>query len=178
MENGLRRIISRRLNRNNSMYNRLQILVLFISVFCFSCNEDQKSNDQWKKYCNKTYYEINFNKGEIQEKELMAVFKKLEVRNFEGNLVFKGDSLKYGWHNVKLKNQNAIVEVLKENGFYALYYRKEWVYLKKVAGFIDDNCGIMYVPTEESMPVQVTKSRCLRNSSFGQGSWYFVETKL
>lgn len=151
--------------------------ILFLSILCSSCDGVQDRTNQWGEYCNKSYYVDSFDKGKMQEEELLAVVQQLEIDVFEGNLVLKGDSLKFGWHKGKLSNPNTVIKALKDNGFYALYHRKEWAYFKRGAGFIDDNCGIMYVKSSFDLPNGVVKSEPLNHKGISS-RWYYVETKL
>lgn len=153
------------------------ILITLIVLLDFSC---KNTNNKWEVYCKKSYYNEYLTDEKIQELELDIV-QKLDSANFQGTFAIKEDSLVFGWHERKLNASNSvsIKDALKNNGFYAVYHRiNKWTYLKKVAGFIDDNCGIIYLPDGKEMPVQVKSKSRIRKSHNGKGDWFFVETKL
>tara|TARA_Y100000385_G_scaffold291276_1_gene368293 strand:- start:2990 stop:3466 length:477 start_codon:yes stop_codon:yes gene_type:complete len=152
------------------------VLILLIALLDISCTS---TNTKWDDFCNKNYYAEFLSDEKMQELEL-DVIQKLNAANFQGTFAIKEDSLVFGWHEGELDTSNSlsIREAVTTNGFYAVYHRiNHWTYFKKVAGFIDDSCGLMYVPEGSKLPIGVKVSQMLVDKG-KTGKWYFVETKL
>lgn len=149
-------------------------IFIFLILFVIGCDKSSR-NIQYnpKKYDN---YQIS----RKQDSTLLHIINFFNQKSFEGRFGFRNGSVVFGYVKgdkiiIPMDFQNKLKKYHFEDG---VIHINNYTYFKIDVGFIDDNCGIMYVPVGESMPVQVTKSRCLKNSSFGHGSWYFVETKL
>lgn len=152
------------------------VLILLIALFDISCTN---TNTKWDEFCKKKYYEEFLSDGKIQELEL-DVIQKLNAASFQGTFAIREDSLVFGWHEGKLDTSNSlsIRDAVTNNGFYAVYHRiNRWTYFKKVAGFIDDSCGLMYVPEGSKLPNEVKVNQMLVDKG-KTGKWYFVEAKL
>lgn len=158
------------------MKQLLYILVILIAFLDISCSN---TSTKWEIFCKKSYYAKFLSDEKMKELELDVV-QKLDGANFQGTFAIREDSLVFGWHKGKLDTSNSlsIKKTLSINGFYAVYHRiNKWTYFKKVAGFIDDSCGIMYVPACSKLPNEVKVSQILIDKG-KKGKWYFVETKL
>jgi hypothetical protein len=151
-----------------------RIIIALLSIFVLGCNDLRQYREQTQ--CSYDNYK-SFKNDDAQARKLYECIEHFRESNFRGVIVVREDSLSYGWHEGFLMNSDFILKVLNNYKVYAVSHVNEVSYFKKNAGFIDDSCGLMYIPNGAKMPVGVKESRLLVDNP-EKGKWYYVEAKL
>jgi hypothetical protein len=155
------------------IFKYLLILMLFKITSCAN------SQNVYADYCSISYYKKFLSNQKIEEFQF-EIINKLNDSGFEGTFKINGDSVLFAWHEGKLSNLNSksIARILSNDGFYATNHRiNEWTYFKKYPGFIDDNCGLLFVSNGSEIPNEIKVFELLVDNGVN-GKWYFVEAKM
>ena len=128
------------------------------------------------KNCSYDEYK-NFITDNEQESLFLECIQEFNESNFRGTILIDENTLSYGWHENELDNPNDILEKLQGYSVYGIMHINGITYFKKASGFIDDSCGLMYVPQGSKLPNEVRISQILIDKG-SKGKWYFVEAKL
>jgi hypothetical protein len=120
----------------------------------------------------------NYKISDSQDSALLCVASYLEEKSFLGGFGIVGDSIYFG-ASKNIEIPSAMIDALiKYRHVDKIYHDHGMTYFQLSGGFIDDNCGILYLKPREKFHPLVIKKRFLRKSGDGNGDWYFVETKL
>lgn len=148
------------------MKNLVFLLIFFCCVECWNN----------VKKCNSNKYN-NFITDEEQKSQLLECIQEFNKNHFRGTILVKENSLSYGWHENEINNPNSILKKLQKYSIYGVVHINGITYFKKEPGFIDNSCGLIYVPEGFELPNGIMKYQMLTDNK-QDGKWYFVEAKL